>query len=144
MDALLKLSQEHEEVFESLAFFKKAMAVVNGQKTPVHIDDFNKLFQECVSAHFEYEEHQIFPKVLKSGSFQAQKIVRELQRDHIDIYAKLDKFHALTGTCSCEQTLAQMKKITEVAQAIIAMVIVHARKEDSKFFPLVKKLGIKL
>ncbi len=144
MDKLLKLAKEHEEVFESLSFFKKAMSITSSEKTPAHIEDFDSLFKEYVLAHFEYEERQIFPKVVRSSLFEAQRVVRELQRDHIDIYAKLDQFHELTCRYGNKPTLGQMKKITEVAQAVIAMVVAHARKEDSRFFPLVKKLGIQL
>jgi iron-sulfur cluster repair protein YtfE (RIC family) len=144
MDKLLKLSQEHGEVFESLAFFKKAMAVVNTEDTPGHIDDLKKFLTEDVLAHFMYEENHIFPKVLKSGSLEAQKIVRELQGEHIKILGKLDIFNDLVAKAGNSPGLAQVKKITGVVKQMVELILPHARKEDRAFFPLVKKLGIKL
>ncbi|MDD5730782.1 MAG: hemerythrin domain-containing protein [Candidatus Omnitrophica bacterium] len=142
MDKLLKLAEEHGEIFEALTFFKKAMSVISREQTPGQIDDFNKLFRSDVAAHFKFEENQVFPAVLKGADLRVKKIVRDLQRDHIDILEKLDLFQDRASRPA--SGYEDLDKTAGVAKEIIAMAIKHARKEDTQLFPLVKKLGIKL
>jgi hemerythrin-like domain-containing protein len=144
MDKLLKLSQEHGEIFESIAFFKEALSVARIAEEPKRISEFNILFQEYVAGHFHYEESKIFPLVLKSGLLEAQQLVRELQIEHIQIYAKLDLFKSLFSSLKGKPDAAGMKRIAAAAQEIIKLALAHARKEDSRFFPLVKKLNIQV
>src|SRR5512135_2091670 len=125
MDKLLKLAEEHQEVFESLALFKKAMQVTSEQGALLDIPKLQNFFQEYVLAHFQYEENQIFPRVLKSAPFEAKTLVRQLQKEHIEIYAALDQFQEL-ALCACGSAdKAARKKIESLVSLIIKKIVQH-------------------
>jgi len=142
MDKLTKLALEHGQVFETLAFFKETMFLVNAQKKPQKcIADLNKFFDEYVIKHFKFEEEEIFPAVISSGTQEEKGIVRSLQREHIDILEKLDQFKDLILKFYLGQDESRIQEALNLSKEIIEMVLKHARREDGSFFPLLKNRG---
>ena len=68
MDKLIKESQEHGEIFESLTFFKKSLEVFANSETSDFIEKLQKFIDVYIVTHFEFEENELFPTILESGT----------------------------------------------------------------------------
>ena len=141
MDKLLKHAQAHGEIFESLAFFNKATAAIEGKKTIDYLKDFSKLFLKDIVSHLKFEESQIFSIVFSGGTLTDKELIRALQHEHIDLLNKIDQFNDLFSKCNFQPTKNNLKILVEVSREIIKMMLTHSRKEDRELFPLLKRLG---
>lgn len=139
MDKLTEAAQAHGEIFESMTFFKKAMAVVSNQKTPDDIKELNKFFDSHIVAHFQFEEKEIFPFVLTNGTPEEKHLIRSLQQEHIRLFDKLDQFKDLISKLDSHPEEDEVNKLASLSKEIIEMTLKHGRKEDDELFPLLKE-----
>ncbi len=144
MDKLTKESQEHGEIFESLTFFKKSLEVFANSETSDFIEKFQKFIDEYLVEHFEFEENELFPTILKGGTPKEKHLIRELQLEHDQILGKVDQFKNLISSCGYQPIGVQIKEIIRYSREIIKMVLQHARKEDKELFPMLRKYEINL
>lgn len=144
MDKLTKESQEHGEIFESLTFFKKSLEVFANSETLNYIEKFKKFIEEYLVAHFEFEENELFPTILKSGTLKEKHLIRELQLEHNQTLVKVDQFKDLISSYGYQPIGVQIKEIIKHSREIIEMMLQHTRKEDKELFPMLKKYEINL
>lgn len=144
MDKLTKESQEHGEIFESLTFFKKSLEVFANSETLNFIEKFKKIIEEYLVAHFEFEENELFPTILKSGTLKEKHLIRELQLEHNQTLGKVDQFNDLISSYGYQPIGVQIKEIMKHSREIIEMMLQHTRKEDKELFPMLKKYEINL
>lgn len=144
MDKLTKESQEHGEIFESLTFFKKSLEVFANSETLNYIEKFKKFIEEYLVAHFEFEENELFPTILKSGTLKEKYLIRELQLEHNQTLVKVDQFKDLISSYGYQPIGVQIKEIIKHSREIIEMMLQHTRKEDKELFPMLKKYEINL
>ncbi len=144
MDKLTKESQEHGEIFESLTFFKKSLEVFANSETSDFIEKFQKFIDEYLVAHFEFEENELFPTILKSGTVKEKHLIRELQLEHDQVLGKVDQFKDLISSYGYQPIGIQIKEIIRCSREIIEMTLQHTRGEDKELFPMLKKYEINL
>ncbi len=144
MDKLTKESQEHGEIFESLTFFKKSLEVFANSETSDYIEKFQKFIDMYIVAHFEFEENELFPAILKNGTMKEKHLIRELQLEHDRTLGKVDQFKDLISSYGYQPIGVQIKEIIKQSRGIIEMMLQHTRKEDMELFPMLKKYEINL
>ena len=144
MDKLTKESQDHGEIFESMTFFEKSLNAFANGEAPDYVEKLQKFIDEYIVEHFNFEEKELFPAILKSGTLKEKHLIRDLQIEHIEALDKTDQFKELISSYGYQPKGDQVKEIMEQIKGIIEMVLAHARKEDSELFPLLKKYEINL
>lgn len=144
MDKLTKESQEHGETFESLTFFKKSLEVFTNSETSDYVEKFQKFINKYIVAHFEFEENELFPTILKSGTPKEKHLIRELQLEHDQTLGKVDQFKDLITSYDYQPIGVRIKEIMKHSREIIEMMLQHTRKEDKELFPMLKKHKINL
>ncbi len=139
MDKLIKIAQEHDEYSRVMSLMNKSLGTIASGGSPPLIERLKKFIDEYLVAHFEFEENELFPTILKIGSQKEKKLIRDLQIEHFSILGKIAQFNDLffsSGYHSKE--LVQIKEIHWYSKKIIYMVIQHARKEDQELLPILK------
>lgn len=144
MDAITRHAQAQGEIFEALTFFNKAMSVTGKDKAPDYIKKISKLFEQDIITHLKTEESEIFPMALSVGTLSEKRLIRSLQREHINVLEKIDQFKDLVLKSGLHPNEEQMKEITVVNADIIELMLSHARKEDEELFPLLKAMGCRI
>ena len=64
-----------------------------------------------------------------------KKMVQLLQQDHIKILKKLEEFMEQVASYGPHPTEKEIEKIMTSSRALLEMVLLHARKEDTCLFP---------
>jgi iron-sulfur cluster repair protein YtfE (RIC family) len=148
MDKITKLAQDHGEVFEALAFFNESLSKItidNQTSADDCMVNINTFFGKQLSDHFEFEEKEIFPVVLSIGKAQEKHLVRDLQREHIDIMEKVDQIRdaiiAMGYPEKCDWN--NLEELIKLNKEAIDMLMKHARKEDLQLYPFLKDKGYK-
>lgn len=144
MDAIIRHAQAQGEIFEALTFFKKAVAALEKEKTPEYLKKIRTLFERDIVEHFKTEENEIFPIVLSSGTLLEKRIIRSLQRDHIDVLEKIDEVKEYLLKCGAHPNEKQTRELTALNKDIIELMLTHSRKEDKELFPLLKSIGCRI
>ena len=125
MDKLTKESQQHGEIFESMTFFKKSSEAFVNTEPPNYIEKLQKFIDEYIISHFEFEEKELFPTILKNGDLKEKHLIRELQIEHIHTLDKIEKFKDFTSSYGCQLKEEQVKEITEQSRGLIEMILQH-------------------
>ena len=144
MDAITRHAQAHGEIFEALTFFNKAMSVTENDKAPDFIKKISKLFERDIIEHLKTEEREVFSIVLSRGTLAEKRIIRSLQREHINILEKIDRFKDLIQKSGLRPNEAQTRELTTLNKGIIELMLRHSRKEDEELFPLLKGMGCRI
>jgi len=144
MDKLTREAQAHGEILEAVALFKKELAEIYKGKKYNSIIKVGNFFEDTIPEHFEFEEEQIFPDILKKATINEIKLIEDLRQEHIDVLKKLDQFKKISSECSPESDSKQIDTAINFSREILQIINDHAYKEDKKLFPLLKKYGLDL
>lgn len=144
MDKLLKEAKEHGEIFEEMTLFKKSLATLSCKQAPNCLKKIKAFFATYIGGHFRFEEKKIFPQLFKICNSKEKNLIRQLQLEHIKILDKLDKMNNLLQKNKRSLGKNQVDKLLEVSKKVIALTLLHARKEDTRLFPVLKKYRIYL
>lgn len=144
MDTITRHAQSHGEIFEALTFFNKAIAVMQKDQMPEFIAKISKLFEEDIVNHFKTEEKEIFSVVLSCGKLLEKRMVRSLQREHIEVLEKIDQFKDMVLKCGLKPNEAQAKELASLNKDIIETMLSHSHREDKELFPLLKEIGCRI
>lgn len=142
MDKLTREAHEHGKILESIVFFEKFLKVITSDDAETYIPGIYKFADEYIVQHFRFEEQQLFPIILQKGSSEEKDLIAELQRDHEQILDSLREFKAILSLYEPQPNKVQVKKIIQSSEAVISEIISHARKEDDRLFPLLKKYKV--
>ena len=137
MDPITKHAQVQGEMFEALAFFNQAVSLLSQKKTEEYLKGVKKLFQKDIIGHLAFEESGVFPLVVNAGTLEEKRLIRSLQRDHINLLEKIDQFEDLLGK-------AESQALVALSREIIELMLAHSRKEDRELFPLLKSIGCRV
>ena len=144
MDKLTREAQAHGEISEAVALFKKELAEIYKGKKYNSIIKVGNFFEDTIPEHFEFEEEQIFPDILKKATINEIKLIEDLRQEHIDVLKKLDQLKKISSECSPESDRKQIDTAINFSREILQIINDHAYKEDKKLFPLLKKYGLDL
>lgn len=140
MDIIEDLIAGHREVRERKDMLKKLAANINNDA--FFWDNTHKImnfFDNELVRHFELEERVLFP-VLKNALPDDKKcVVDETIREHGPINQKLAGLKTLIRDLGIKADKGSRERITTVSGDLLESLILHAYKEDSDIFPLVKQ-----
>ena len=140
MDILIKIAQEHDEYIRVMSVIKKSLKTISDDEGPSLLDELKQFIDEYLVGHFELEENECFPTILKIGSPEEKYLIRKLQTEHVQILDKIGQFNDLYSSNGYHmKEIVQVKKIHSYSKEIINMVIQHARKENLELLPILKK-----
>jgi hemerythrin-like domain-containing protein len=142
MDKLTRESKEHGKIIEAMAFFEKFIEAFTNEKVPDYIERLHQFSDEYIVKHFQFEEEELFPLILKVGDAEESRLVQELQEEHVRILEVLAEFNDIISLYESQPNREQVKGIVKLSEGVISMVLNHARKEDKQLFPAVKKYNI--
>ncbi len=144
MDKITKASKDHVMVNESLTIFKNGLQALSHKKPLDRLNKLNIFFQKNAVPHFDFEEKEIFPTILKIGEKEDKHLIRNLQQEHITILDQFDQFNDSISNLKLRIDEKEIQKLIETGKKIIKMILGHAREEDRKVFPSLEKYKIEL
>ncbi|MBF0330831.1 MAG: hemerythrin domain-containing protein [Candidatus Omnitrophica bacterium] len=136
MDLLTRESDDHGQIFESIAFFKQSLAAISVEDYG-YIRKVKAFIAQSIVAHFAYEESKIFRLILANGTLAEKKIIRDLQIEHINVLKEVDVFNDLVRLYNHGEKVS-IKEMRAVIKGMISLMLKHARYEDQKLFPIIK------
>ncbi|CAK8723645.1 hypothetical protein KKHLCK_13080 [Candidatus Electrothrix laxa] len=140
MDKLTREVHEHGKILESIVFFDKFLKTITSDDAENYTTRLHQFSDEYIVQHFDFEEKEIFPLILQQGSPEEKGFIEELQNDHEQILASLAEFREIIALYDPQPpTREQVKNIIKSSEAVISQILVHARKEDKRLFPLLKR-----
>ncbi|MCI5166935.1 MAG: hemerythrin domain-containing protein [Candidatus Electrothrix sp. GM3_4] len=142
MDKLTRETHEHGNILESMFFFENFLKTITSDDAENYTVRLHQFSDEYIVQHFEFEEQEIFPLILQKGSSEEKEFIEELQDDHEQILAYLAEFKEIISLYEPRPNKEQVKKIIRSSEALISQILVHARKEDKRLFPALKKYKV--
>jgi hemerythrin-like domain-containing protein len=140
MDVIEKLIAGHIEVRERLDFLNKLIQM--SKADAFAWDDVFKIsnfFKTEVIDHFHLEERVLCPVMRKVLPSDDQIILDEIEAEHKPILRLMEKFKTISEKHSKLFSKETREQFVKISKEIIEILIPHAKKEDEKLFPLVKK-----
>ena len=142
MDKLTREAHEHGKILESISFFEKFLKVVTRDDAENYIPRLYRFADEYVVQHFKFEEQELFPAILQKGSAEERHFIGELLEDHKHILTSLKKFKESISVYEPQPDKEQVKEIIKSSETVINEILAHARKEDKRLFPALKKYKV--
>jgi iron-sulfur cluster repair protein YtfE (RIC family) len=140
MDKLTREAHEHGKIIESMVFFEKFLKTITSDYAENYTERLHQFSDEYIVQHFNFEEQEIFPFIIQNGALEEREFIEELQEDHKQILASLAEFKKIISLYDPQPpTKEQIKKIINASEVVISQILVHARKEDKRLFPALKK-----
>ena len=134
MDKLLRESQEHGKIYESLTIFEKSLSSYSGS-----VQEFKDFIDTYIKDHFQFENNELFPIVIQNGTQKEKSLIQELQNEHHAILITCKQFNKLIAQHGAQLTGTKFKEIQEVQKQIIESMLIHTKKEDDKLFLVLQK-----
>jgi len=138
-----QVKKKHDEFSEELALLQKALPYIYEDKS---FDDARKVMEfleENIAEHFQIEEHQLFSVALVIGDLMIKKLVRELQKEHIDMLGEMDMIKEIILKLGFDIKRKEVRdEFVRISKNILDMIILHARKEDEQLFPFLSARGV--
>ncbi len=135
MDKLTRAYLDHGMISEEMTFFKKFVEGMNVDEVENYLTRLRKFSEEYIINHFRFEEEEVFPLILKYGNEKEKKMVHMLQDDHVVILKELARFMKKVASYGVHPTEEEIEDIMRSSRAVLEMVLIHARKEDTQLFP---------
>ncbi|WLE96238.1 MAG: hemerythrin domain-containing protein [Candidatus Electrothrix communis] len=143
MDKLTREAHEHGKILESMVFFEKFLKTITSEDAENYTVHLHQFSDEYIVQHFKFEEQEIFPFIFQKGSSEERKFIEELLEDHEQILVSLENFKEIISLYDSQPpTKEQVKKIIKASEAVISQILVHARKEDKRLFPLLTRYEV--
>ena len=122
---------------KSLSYFHEDESF-NDVKKVIHF------FEEDIAMHFKEEEDYLFPVALMIGDLKIKKIVRDLQKEHIDIFSEMDKIKEIVIKPGFSFKDKEVRdEFVRISKNALEKIIIHARKEDDELFPYLESKGVR-
>jgi DUF438 domain-containing protein len=135
MDKLTKAYLDHGMISEEMTFFEKFVEGIDADEVEDYLTRLRKFSEEYIINHFRFEEEEIFPLILKYGNEKEKKMIQMLQDDHAKILKELAQFMKKVASYGTYPAREEIEDIMRSSRAVLEMVLVHARKEDTQLFP---------
>lgn len=142
MDKLTREVHDHGKILEAMAFFENFLKTITSDDAENYSARLCQFSDEYIVQHFKFEEQEIFPIILQKGSSEEKRIIKELQEDHGQILTSLAEFKGVISSYNPQPNKEEVKEIIKSSEAVVSQVIVHARKEDNRLFPLLKRYKV--
>jgi len=142
MDKLTREAHDHGKILESMVFFEKFLKTITSNESEDYTVRLHQFSDEYIVEHFRFEEEEIFPVILRKGTPEERAFIEELQDDHQQILASLEEFKGTVSLYEPQPSREQVRKIINASEAVISEILVHARKEDERLFPALKKYKV--
>lgn len=140
MDKLTREAREHGKIRELMVFFNNFLKAITNNDIENYSEQLHKFSDEYIVDHFRFEEQEVFPLILEQGSAEEKKLIKELLEDHEQILTFLAEFKKTISSCSPKPNKEEVKHIIKSSETVVSKIIRHARKEDKKLFPALKKM----
>ena len=137
MDPLTRIAMEHGQFYEALAVFKQALSLQQ-EENCTDIDKLSKFFNDLIVPHFQFEEARLFPLMFDRGTSEEKRLTEELKKEHLAILKNIDE---ISNAVQTREVMAKYKDDQFIAMlhGTIKAMLDHARKEDSSFYPNIRK-----
>ncbi len=138
MDKLIQISSVHKRISEMPAMYKEIVSNVNFYNPLEYVENLNRIFEDTILPHFEYEEKEIFPLLLARGNTDIGTRVFMLQDEHNKIRGELSRLNELKSKLGASPDIREKEKLAALCSEITRELNEHASKEDTIIFPLLK------
>jgi hemerythrin-like domain-containing protein len=139
VDAIDKVAQDHREIAESLAFLEAFLEAFTKGQAPRYAEKARKFYSEYIVEHFRWEEDELFPSVVDKCDAGERKLIEELKNEHPRILSKVAAFSDQVTAWQPEPGRGHVLEITSANTALFQMLMAHARKEERRLFPILRK-----
>jgi len=143
MDKLIKISSVHKRISEMPQMYKEVLSNVNFFNPLDYTESLNRIFQDTILPHFEFEEKEVFPLLLARANSNIQAAVLVLQNEHEQIKDKLNSLNQLNSELGARPDVKEKEKLLSLCNEIARELNEHALKEDTTIFPLLKDTDVK-
>jgi hemerythrin-like domain-containing protein len=139
MDKLTREIHDHGKIQETMIFFEKFIRAITSDDVKHYSARIHKFTDEYIVQHFSFEEQEIFPLLLELGSTEEKELIKELEKEHGNILLSLAKFLKILFSYGSQPNKEEVKQIIRSSETVVSQILLHARKEDKRLFPLLKK-----
>lgn len=139
-DLLDKLVNDHEKVSEFVDNLKGILDLIHDKEAWRKIKPIEDFFNKNVTAHFAFEEKNIFPVcLLKFATPETVQLILELQKEHGTISTKLEEFQSIASKKTAPYDEDTISQLNILGRKIFDLLLNHASKEDDNLLPILEK-----
>ncbi|MBL7082968.1 MAG: hemerythrin domain-containing protein [Candidatus Aminicenantes bacterium] len=139
-DLLDKLINDHEEVSEYVENLKGILDLIHDKEAWRKIKPIEDFFNKNVTAHFAFEEKNVFPVcLLKFATPETVKLILELQKEHGIISSIVEEFMNITAKKTASYDEDTSSQLNFLGRKIFDLLLNHASKEDDNLLPILEK-----
>ena len=141
MDYSADLTRAHKKISESSPAYRKLAPGIDFPAVVEYIKDLDEMFREIVLPHFDYEDDKLFQEILPLGGPDLILLVEKFKKEHKEIKEKLERVIEISARLWADPAAPQKDKddLASLCNELIQDLIDHAREEDEKIFPLLRK-----
>ena len=138
------IKKMHIQFPEEIDILKKSLPYLYEDKSFNDVKKVIQFFEEDIAMHFKEEEGYLFPVALVIGDLKIKKIVRDLQKEHIDIFSEMDKIKEIVIKLGFSFKDKEVRdEFVRISKNALEKIIIHARKEDDELFPYLESKGVR-
>ena len=139
MDRLTREIYEHDNVLEELFLFENYLKVFSLTSSENYIKRIHFFLDEFIVNHFEFEEEEIFPFILKECNSDEKQFIQQLCDEHAVVLKHVAEFKDKILSYGTPLDTDKICDILISIQPVMSMIRDHARKEDERLLPAIKK-----
>lgn len=139
------IKKMHIQFPEEIDILKKSLPYLYEDESFNDVKKVIKFFEEDITMHFKAEEDYLFPVALVIGDLKIKKIVRDLQKEHIDVFSEMDKIKDIVIKPGFSFKDKEVRdEFVRISKNALEKIIIHARKEDNELFPYLESKVVDL
>ncbi len=137
-DPLKRLIDDHEKISEYVENLGEILLL--RQEDRINIERTEEFLKRYVTAHFGFEEKQVFPAILsRIGTAESRKLILGLQWEHKVISKEAQEFRNIISASTIPLERETRARLNVVFERITDSLLRHASKEDVELLPIVEK-----
>ena len=141
LDNIRKL---HIQFPGEIDILKKSLSYLHEDEALNDAKKIIQFFEEDIAMHFKEEEDYLFPVALVIGDLKIKKIVRDLQKEHIDIFGEMDKIKEIVIKPGFSFNDKEVRdEFVRISKNAMEKIIIHAHKEDNELFRYLESKGVR-
>lgn len=132
-----KLEEEHQEIYEKLAFFMEQISSVKNKRNDEflikQVSELIDFVRQLLNEHFKVEEQELFPQLAKESP-HLEYSIEVCKREHQTIKEKFDNLEKLLIEFKQDQNIDYKENLLFPSYNLIATINHHALREDRELF----------
>lgn len=141
-ESMEQTQKQHSDIREQIKILQASLPYLKKKESYPKIKEVLEYFKKYLIEHIRYEE-ELFSIALVIGDIELKKLIRQLQKEHIDMLGKYDKIEDIILKYGFDMQDEKLKaEFIELTKGLISDQIAHAHLEDEQLFPFLRQMSI--